>query len=134
MFGKIPAVTFGVIATITIAAAIAAAGPVSAAQPKAPNQTSDSAAPAQAHQLGTIKTIHGTTITLTTDAGQNIDVQVADGTRIERPEKRGGVAFEGTASRRQDPCAGPSFRRSKVTRGGGHHRHEAHRPGSQAAA
>jgi len=82
MFGKIPAVTFGVIATITIAAAIAAAGPVSAAQPKAPNQTSDSAAPAQAHQLGTIKTIHGTTITLTTDAGQNIDVQVADGTRI----------------------------------------------------
>jgi hypothetical protein len=77
MFGKIPAVTLWVIATI--AAPVAAAGPASAGPRGAQDQQGG---PAVARQLGTIKAIHDTTITLTTDAGKDIDVQIADTTRI----------------------------------------------------
>jgi len=86
MFGRTPTVTLGpAIALWMIAvmvAPVAGAGPVSAPQPKAAQQTSDSAAPAMARQLGTIKAIHGSAITLTTDAGKDIDVQLAPTTRI----------------------------------------------------
>jgi hypothetical protein len=40
------------------------------------------AAPAAGRQIGTVKAISGTSITLTTDAGQPVVVNVADGTRI----------------------------------------------------
>ncbi len=77
MFGKPSAVTLWMIATIL--APVVAATPVGAAPRATPDQQT---APAAAHQLGTIKAIHDSTITLTTDAGENIDVQVADTTRI----------------------------------------------------
>jgi len=77
MFGKTPAVTLWLIAVI--AAPIAAVPPASSAPRGMQDQQ---AASAVARQLGTIKTIRGTTITLTTDNGKDIDVQIADTTRI----------------------------------------------------
>jgi hypothetical protein len=40
------------------------------------------AAPAATRQIGTVKTISGTSITLTTDAGQQVAVSVADAARV----------------------------------------------------
>jgi hypothetical protein len=40
------------------------------------------AAPAATRQIGTVKTISGTSIALTTDAGQQVAISVADGARI----------------------------------------------------
>jgi Domain of unknown function (DUF5666) len=40
------------------------------------------AAPAAARQIGTVKTISGNSITLTTDGGESVAVSVADGARI----------------------------------------------------
>ena len=76
MFGKKSAVVwmFAAIVAPVVAATFVGAAPRSTSDPQA--------APAAAHQLGTIKAIHGTTITLTTDGGDNIEVQVADTTRI----------------------------------------------------
>jgi hypothetical protein len=59
---------------------IAAVAAVGGTVPHAVAQQSDQA-PA-ARQLGTIKGIKGSTITLTTDAGKDIDVVVADAARI----------------------------------------------------
>ena len=86
MFGRTPAVTLCPAIALwmiaVMAAPVAGARPVSAPQPKAAQQTSDSAAPAVARQLGTIKAIRGSAITLTTDVGKDIDVQLAPTTRI----------------------------------------------------
>jgi hypothetical protein len=55
----------------------------SSAAPSGQAQTASSQA-ASAKQLGTIKTISGSVITLTTDAGASITVQVDEGTRMVR--------------------------------------------------
>jgi hypothetical protein len=58
-----------------------------AAASESPTQQQQSANPAPpARQLGAIKAVKGTTITLTTDAGADIDVLVEDATRIVRVE------------------------------------------------
>jgi hypothetical protein len=76
MFGKQSAVMWMLAAIVASVIAPTSAGAAPRGTP------AQQAAPAAAHQLGTIKAIHGSTITLTTDAGENIDVQVADTTRI----------------------------------------------------
>ena len=74
--------TFGIIATI--AAYFVYGRPASAFAAAAPpgQQLASQTAPAKARQLGTIKAIHGTTITLTTEAGKDIAVLVGETTRM----------------------------------------------------
>jgi co-chaperonin GroES (HSP10) len=45
-------------------------------------QTPTASAPAAARQIGTVKAVAGSSLTLTTDAGQEVVVSVADGARI----------------------------------------------------
>jgi hypothetical protein len=73
---------FGVFRTAALTASVivptavlCSAGAVAMAQAPA-------AAPAAARQLGTVKAISGTSLTLKTDAGQEVVVSVADGARI----------------------------------------------------
>ncbi len=78
-------ITCCLVASVAIGGLATPSRGVSASEP--PIQQQQSAAPAtSARQLGTIKAIKGTTITLTTDAGAGIDVLVQDTTRIVRVE------------------------------------------------
>src|SRR5271154_6618049 len=45
-------------------------------------QTPTASAPAAARQIGTVKAVAGGSLTLTTDAGQEVVVSVADGARV----------------------------------------------------
>ena len=64
-------------ACLTVAMTLSFALPMTGALAQAP-----AAAPAAGRQIGTVKAISGTSITLTTDAGQPVVVNVADGARI----------------------------------------------------
>ncbi len=79
MFVRTSAFTLWVVAIIAMP--IAAARPLGGVEPEPITQQSEGKAPA-AKQLGAIKAIKGSTITLTTDAGTNVDLLVADTTRI----------------------------------------------------
>jgi hypothetical protein len=63
-------------ACLTVAMSLPFTLPMAGALAQAP------AAPAAGRQIGTVKAISGTSITLTTDAGQPVVVNVADGARI----------------------------------------------------
>lgn len=64
-------------ACLTVAMTLSFPLPMTCALAQAP-----AAAPAAGRQIGTVKAISGTSITLTTDAGQPVVVNVADGARI----------------------------------------------------
>src|SRR3984885_15851486 len=63
-------------ACLTVAMTLSFPLPMTGALAQAP------AAPAAGRQIGTVKAISGTSITLTTDAGQPVVVNVADGARV----------------------------------------------------
>jgi co-chaperonin GroES (HSP10) len=63
-------------AVISLMVALFACSGVSVAQ------TSTASAPAAARQIGTVKAVAGGSLTLTTDAGQEVVVSVADGARV----------------------------------------------------
>jgi hypothetical protein len=64
---------------------LSAATTTSSLAPEArPRQQPSAQAPAVARPVGTIKSISGNTITLTTDAGSEVTVQVQDGTKLVR--------------------------------------------------
>ena len=79
MFVRTSAFTLWVAATVAMP--IAAARPLGGVEPQPITQQSEGKAPAT-KQLGAIKAIKGSTITLTTDAGTDVDLLVADTTRI----------------------------------------------------
>jgi hypothetical protein len=79
MFVRTSAFTLWVVASL--ATPMAAARPLGGVEPQPITQQSEGKAPAT-KQLGAIKAIKGRTITLITDAGTDVDLLVADTTRI----------------------------------------------------
>src|SRR5271155_1995380 len=79
MFARTSAFTLCVV--VSLATSIAAARPLGGIEPQPITQQSDAKAPAT-KQLGAIKAIKGSTITLTTDAGTDVDLPVTETTRI----------------------------------------------------
>jgi Domain of unknown function (DUF5666) len=79
MFVRTSAFMLWVVAIVAMP--IAAARPLGGVEPQPITQQSEGKAPAT-KQLGAIKAIKGSTITLTTDAGTDVDLLVADTTRI----------------------------------------------------
>src|SRR5712692_11753598 len=73
------------IATICLSFSAGSAASSQSPQPQAGQQPS-SQAPSAARPVGTIKSISGNTITMTTDAGSDVTVQVQDSTKLVRIE------------------------------------------------
>jgi co-chaperonin GroES (HSP10) len=72
----------GVFRTSVLGAGIALATTGAMLEGAAALAQAPAAAPAVTRQIGTVKTISGTSIALTTDAGQQVAITVADGARI----------------------------------------------------
>ncbi len=79
MFARVSGLALLAIATIGMP--VSAAGPTATPKPDAGTRQSAPQTPAS-RQIGTIKAIKGTTITLTTDDGKNIDLLIGDSTRM----------------------------------------------------
>jgi co-chaperonin GroES (HSP10) len=73
---------FGIFRTVALAASFFAPIVVLCSVRNAAIAQAPAAAPAAARQLGTVKAVSGTSLTLKTDAGQEVVVSVADGARI----------------------------------------------------
>src|SRR5580692_90205 len=73
---------FGIFRTVALAASFFAPIVVLCSVRNAAIAQAPAAAPAAARQLGTVKAISGTSLTLKTDTGQEVVVSVADGARI----------------------------------------------------
>jgi hypothetical protein len=63
---------------------LAGSGPLSPAAEATPGQEAAAQSPASARPVGTIKSISGNTVTLTTDAGGDVTIQIQDATKLVR--------------------------------------------------